>query len=102
MSPSTGRHKKKKGKEGYTSLVRKWVGHKAMARVLDYGECKRPTDRYKQPPTIGMEVAVECMDVRYAWGNAHVLIRPVFGNGTVWVSLDRLRVVPQWPHEKKK
>jgi len=83
-----------KAGKGVAQLYRRFVNKKAMVRVLDYAAT---SDR---PASMGVEIPVNVLDVRFAWGNPHVLVSPVLGGGQAWVSVDRVKLVDEWPHEK--
>lgn len=41
-------------------------------------------------PMEGLRVRVQVLDVRHVWGRIDVLITPLAGEGSVWVTRDRL------------
>lgn len=83
--------KKRFADGGIAQLYRRWVNKKAVVRVLE-----RPS-RGRRPASIGIEVAVICVDARMSYGNAHILVRPAHGSGSAWVELTKLKLVDEWP-----
>ena len=73
---------------------------KDMAKELAGEEHLRPS--IFVPATPGVQIPVQCLDVRLVWGNRQVLVKPVGGVGTVWINAHNLKMVKEWPDESKE
>lgn len=81
----------------------KYIGRKALVTVLDYKMVRRRQADgtiTAVPASLGIQIPVRVVDLRFIYGRADALIVPFRGRSSTWVRLDGLEFLPQgttWP-----